>query len=336
MPAIHSDEPRDPAQSAASSRPTPIAGRRRRIAWAVVGLVVVFVLGLSVFGIVARKPCASCHDLGAFRAQTQASPHASVDCRRCHMAPGALGQVAFALQRPLHVYVAQARTTDRDAAGVPDARCRECHSKEIQGVITSNGIRLNHTSCSVGASCSDCHSSIAHGSATLWVRSYDMDVCLECHLKSGKVQCNLCHEGRDTAARVKFGAFAVTHGPKWKTTHAMGDTTTCTVCHQARDCVECHGVGVPHEANFVEAHSLYADQADERCGSCHEDTFCTGCHGMQMPHPAGFTRRHTSLAASQPDQCKRCHEDSDCTNCHVMHVHPGGAVGMATTQGGGQ
>ena len=82
-------------------------------------------------------------------------------------------------------------------------------------------------------------------------------------MASDNVGCDLCHQGRDAAARVKSSAFAVTHGPKWKTTHGMGDIATCTVCHAASDCADCHGAGVPHEPNFVDVHSSYA--AQPRC-----------------------------------------------------------------------
>ncbi len=215
----------------------------------------------------------------------------------------------------------------------PQCRTRDaraCHEQVLKGVVVANGIRINHASCATTASCTDCHSSTAHGSATRWVRSYDMDGCLECHVAvEATWTCDLCHEGRDAADRVKFAAFAVTHGPKWKTTHGMGDAATCTVCHAASDCADCHGAGVPHEPNFVDVHSSYATEGDARCASCHKDAFCNACHGTEMPHPAGFTRRHAAASKEQPDLCTRCHDKSDCTNCHVKHVHPGGAVGSA-------
>ncbi len=155
-------------------------------------------------------------------------------------------------------------------------------------------------------------------------------------MASGNVACDLCHQGRNASARVKSTAFAVTHGPKWKTTHGMGDIATCNVCHVAEDCTECHGVGVPHEPKFVEVHSSYAVQPKAQCSSCHKEEFCNSCHGTEMPHPAGFTQRHPAESAKQPDRCKRCHEASDCTNCHLKHAHPGGALGARAVGGGGQ
>jgi hypothetical protein len=193
---------------------------------------------------------------------------------------------------------------------------------------------MNHAACAIAASCTDCHSSTAHGSATPWVRSYDMDGCLKCHIKSGKVGCDLCHQGKDVRARVKTSVFAVTHGPKWKTTHGMGDTATCGVCHVASDCADCHGPGVPHEPKFVDVHASYAVQPKAKCASCHKESFCIACHGTEMPHPTGFTPQHAEDAKKQPELCERCHESSDCTDCHRKHVHKGGAINAPAVGGG--
>lgn len=329
MVTTGSFESQDPVQGAG-------VVSRRRLVWAVIGLSLVGVLGLSVLGVAGPKPCTSCHDRQAFKAETQASAHASVECRRCHLAPGTVGDAIFAARWPFHAYLPPGRAADRDAAAVPDSRCRACHETVLESVVASNGIRMKHTSCATMSSCTDCHSATAHGRATRWVRSYEMDGCLGCHRELKNVGCDLCHKGQATAARVKSAAFAVTHGPAWRTTHGMGDSTTCIVCHTASDCGACHGVGVPHESGFVTVHATYAVQSEAKCASCHNDDFCNSCHGTAMPHPAGFTPRHMTDAKAQPDVCDRCHEKADCENCHVKHVHPGGAIGATVSEGGGR
>jgi hypothetical protein len=336
MLTTQSNESQDSTHGANTVQAPHATSRRRRLVWAVVALVLLTVVSLRVSGVIGPKPCTACHDRDAFRAQTQASPHADVDCRQCHVPSGVLGQATFALQRPLHAYFPQVRPANRDAATVPDRRCRACHEQALKGVVDTNGIRMRHESCATTASCTDCHSTTAHGSATRWVRSYDMDDCLECHVAAKNVDCNLCHKGRNTAERVEFAAFSVTHGPKWETTHGMGDAATCTVCHTASDCADCHGPGVPHEPKFLAVHASYATQSDARCVSCHKDAFCGGCHGTEMPHPSGFTRRHATASKNQPEVCSRCHAETDCTNCHLKHVHPGGAVSRAVPGGGTQ
>ncbi len=271
MVETDSVESGDSEQGRSTPRNAVAASRRRRIVSAAIGLAVVGLLVLRVVGVIGPKPCASCHDRGAFRAQTQASPHAGVECRRCHVPSGAIGEAALALRRPLHAYFEVGRVANRDAAAVPDDRCAACHETALQDVVVSNGIRMNHASCAAGASCTDCHSATAHGSATQWIRSYDMEACLVCHMASDNTACDLCHQGRQAASRVSVASFGVTHGVNWQTTHGMGDVSTCTVCHESSDCAECHGAGIPHEPEFVSVHASYAARADAQCESCHQD-----------------------------------------------------------------
>lgn len=307
--------------------------RTRAVASAAAILLVLVVLTLRVSNVIGPKPCTSCHST-ELRAATQAGAHAKVGCKSCHLAPGMLGEVAFALGRPVHSYRSTARTPDRDSAAVPDSRCRVCHGEAIKIVLTSNGVRINHQACAATVACTDCHSTAAHGATVRWVRSYDMDSCLECHVKNDRVSCDLCHQGERPDHRVKFASWTVTHGPGWKSTHGMGDMVTCTACHRENDCADCHGAGVPHDAKLLENHARLASSPQARCATCHADSFCTGCHGVKMPHPGNFTRQHVASSVSKTDLCKRCHADSDCTECHVKHIHPGGAVGTVASPGG--
>ena len=93
---------------------------------------------------------------------------------------GLLGRATFVLQQPLHTYVPVSRGANRDASAVPNARCVACHAKTLKGAITANGIRIDHATCAKNAQCTDCHSAVVHGASVKWVRSYDMDTCLEC------------------------------------------------------------------------------------------------------------------------------------------------------------
>lgn len=311
-------------------------GLRLRLAWALLAVAVVGFLALSTVGVSSAVRCTACHSGSGFRKATEASAHAKVDCRSCHMARGATGKVAFVLQEPLHTLFPPGHTARREAAAVPNARCVECHATALHGVSQSNGIRIKHSACASGASCTECHSAVAHGNATPWVRSYDMDTCVACHAASANVACDLCHTGRRATARVSSASFAVTHGRNWRTTHGMGDVATCTVCHKASDCRECHGAGVPHEAKFVEVHAEYATGSNARCSTCHEAAFCLDCHGTKMPHSTRFSRNHAKASKDDPQLCERCHDGKDCTDCHLKHVHPGGAVGTSVSVEGAQ
>ncbi|MEI8081008.1 MAG: hypothetical protein WCI74_04100 [Actinomycetes bacterium] len=301
-------------------------GRLRWVVWSAIAVVFLLLLGLRVANIIGPKPCSSCHDRADFLAQTQASPHAKIACRSCHVAPGTVGSIAFVLRQPLHVLTPARHNANRDAAAVPDARCRLCHEEALKGVVASSEIRVNHASCAVNASCSDCHSDVAHGTATEWARSYDMEGCLACHVAAGRVGCGLCHvDGRKSGTTASV-SLAKPHSPNWMNTHGMGDGTTCTACHKPSDCATCHGDGVPHEPKFMGVHAAYAALPKARCSTCHAETFCRDCHGLKMPHPVGFTLGHGDASAADPDLCKRCHAESDCKNCHVKHVHPGASI----------
>jgi hypothetical protein len=313
----------------------PSSGSGRRVILIGVIVFAVAVVGFGVFDAVALPGCSSCHDRDGFRSGTAAAPHAQTDCRSCHVPTGAVGRLGFGFREAFHMMVPLPAGSPRDAAAVPDSRCLSCHSEIDASTVTASGIRIAHKTCSVGAGCTDCHGGTAHGAATAWPRSYDMDRCLACHVNAKQTECDLCHQGRTSDTRVSTGSFAVTHGPQWRTTHGMGDPATCTVCHQAGDCVACHGPGLPHGALFVETHATFAADKKAECDGCHARTFCDGCHGTPMPHGAQFTAGHAKAAASQPAICKRCHADSDCTVCHEMHVHPGGAVGGVVPKRGG-
>lgn len=300
----------------------------------IAALLATIVLMLGVYDVVALPGCESCHNSGDLGAATAASPHAKVDCRSCHVAPDPLGRVAFALRQPFHMYIRVSGAATRDRAAVPDDRCVTCHQGLSGGTVSRNGLRIAHASCAVGAACSDCHSSVAHGKATSWVRTYTMDGCLACHVPEKNVACDLCHEGRGASGRISSGSFAITHGPQWQSTHGMGDSTTCMVCHPSDDCVQCHGSGLPHDADFFGKHGDLSAQPEAKCDLCHEQSFCESCHGIVMPHPQDFTKTHANASKEDRALCERCHAESDCTTCHEMHVHPGGAIGSSTTGGG--
>lgn len=295
-------------------------------------------LGVTYVG-VALPGCTACHSKGAFATATNAAPHAKVQCASCHVSSTATGRIAFAFEETFHMVLPIVSGKGREWAAVPNARCLSCHTDVESKVVTRGGIRIAHASCDVGSACTDCHSTTAHGTSTTWVRTYDMDTCLRCHVSQASTACDLCHTGdRRPADAVTTGVFAITHGPEWQKTHGMGDAATCVVCHTATTCEKCHGPGLPHEGKFIQTHPTYALAPGAKCEGCHEKRFCDDCHGLAMPHTAAFTAKHATSAAADRALCNRCHDASDCTICHEKHVHPGGAIGNFPNrpQGSGQ
>jgi len=301
----------------------------RWVVWLAVIAPLALVLSSSVAAAAVLPGCVHCHEKdGPFRDQTRASTHAGVGCAACHVPSGYADRLGFGFRQVFHMAFPGARSSGREWAGVGNDECLKCHRAVGQGVVQANGIRVDHAACTVDSECVDCHSTVAHGTATGWPRTYDMETCLECHTENGISDCDLCHVGRRPQARITSGVFAVTHGPDWRKTHGMGNSATCAACHTAATCRKCHGPGLPHDAKFIETHGRSAVSSEAKCSGCHENRFCEACHGIAMPHSPAFTRNHAGLGGKRRAVCARCHADSDCVNCHVTHVHPGGAVDM--------
>lgn len=305
----------------------PVPAQRRKLIWLAVLGPIVLALGAGLYAAAALPGCASCHDAPAFVEATAAGAHAATACHDCHVGVAPGDRLAFGFREVFHMVVPLVSGAGKGWETVPDGRCVFCHDIEAGGATTSGGIRIAHASCAVGSACTGCHSATAHGETVAWVRVYDMETCLACHVSEASTQCDLCHEGRLPANRVTSGVFAITHGADWQRTHGMGNSATCTVCHTAANCEKCHGVGLPHGLGFVSEHADYAASAGAQCAGCHETSFCSGCHGLDMPHPQAFIRGHAAEAVANEALCARCHAAPDCTECHETHVHPGGAVG---------
>ncbi len=307
-----------------------------------VGLAVAALVALFAVGVTAATlpACTSCHGSDPLAEETEASSHSEIRCVRCHVAPGVASRLTFGSRQLFGMTLRFVPVGGRAIASVPDATCLSCHEQVLGEVSSSKGLRIAHVTCAVGRTCGDCHSGTAHGSAVAWLRIAEMEKCLECH-GTGEVSadCGKCHDPRTQRERLGVGAWRVTHGAEWETTHGMGNSDTCAACHPSNYCARCHGIDLPHEAGFLESHGQTAKESPSSCGTCHRRNFCDDCHGLEMPHPAEFTPAHSAIASGTADVvCATCHVASDCSGCHVKHVHPGGAIGGApagTLPGGG-
>ena len=301
-------------------------GRSGRIAWLRILVVVAFAVVLvNVVAITAVTllpgRCVSCHDSSLEVRET----HATVQCLDCHGGSTVVERVDFAGRQVYGMYLKMPVIDDRSAAAVSDVACVSCHA--AQGGPSETAIRIDHVTCAVDRSCTDCHSRVAHGDSVSWPREYDMFDCVACHMEQAtSVECDLCHTQRSREERVRTGTFALTHAASWRDTHGMGDPLACAACHPSDKCIDCHGPGVPHQAAFARSHGEYAVEKGAQCTSCHTQRFCDDCHGLEMPHPADFAPAHSTLVEEQGrETCETCHAPSDCTTCHVKHVHPGNA-----------
>jgi len=191
---------------------------KRWVVWLVVIVPIVLVILSGSIAAVALPGCGSCHDKGTFKAQTKASSHSQVECASCHVPKAPLGRLGFGFRQVFHMVIPLVDARGREWAAVPNSACLSCHDKITEEIVTVDGIKIDHSVCAKGAQCTDCHSTVAHGTATSWPRVYDIGTCLECHAPQGIAQCDPCHVGKRPTSPLPFGVFATTPGTNLKRT----------------------------------------------------------------------------------------------------------------------
>ena len=290
-------------------------------------------LVLLLAGGSAPAACASCHAMRPYAQSLSDSSHSSVACYSCHLDSGAWGWLQFKTHELFVMYPAALRGADVSGpvTEVNSGACLGCHAAVKDAVIEAGGIRIDHQSCAPGSTCDTCHSAVAHGPVTRWVREPVMEVCIECHrANKASTGCDDCHADKSQKERLSRGPWQITHGPQWQLTHGMGSLRFCDTCHPDDYCIKCHGVELPHSAGFGRTHGASAQAPGAQCLDCHDRVqLCDECHGVPMPHPDDFLPTHSAAASSSAgeDACRTCHRDEDCVACHTKHVHPGNTDG---------
>jgi nitrate/TMAO reductase-like tetraheme cytochrome c subunit len=300
---------------------------------AIVLTVVVVLLGASLAATSSPRFCSSCKNMQSHVTTYEKSAHREFNCEQCHTQPGPfffLTSKLADLQEPIQQITGN---YEKPIVGlVPNQSCRRCHTnKQLDGVITVNGIRVQHKHLiDAGFLCMRCHSTVAHGDAVpSGARTYpSMDQCLLCHNNhytdaEGQVatsRCDLCH------AEPPKGAEPASHeNPQWKTDHgSIGILSTCSACHVKKNaCSECHnGIEMPHDDLWVTQHGKTVEaKGEQACEMCHDTKkFCVTCHQVKMPHPSNFLGRHPKVAARVgTDTCFNCHTVANCQACHTEH-----------------
>jgi hypothetical protein len=303
---------------------------------AIAALGAVCALALAAVSVTAATlpGCTSCHDESTFAEQTAALAHAEVACVTCHVGSDVASRLSFGAIEVFGMAVRVVPVAGRAVSEVSDTTCLSCHADILGRVADSKGKRIAHATCSVSGTCSSCHSGTAHGSAVRWQRVAKMDDCLECHdTDEVLADCDTCHDAKTPEERLGAGAWNVTHGEAWPTTHGMGDQRTCGACHAEDFCARCHEISLPHGSGFIGQHGETAIESPGACTTCHRQEFCSGCHGIEMPHTPSFTPAHSERVRDLGEEvCLTCHDSADCELCHFKHIHPGGAI--APPQGG--
>jgi nitrate/TMAO reductase-like tetraheme cytochrome c subunit len=330
----------------------PHKKRRRRwvIALSMVGAVIV-VLIISAFVTAhftsASSFCDSCHEMEPYYQSWQASTHSGVECRECHIPPGAIPYIETKLGSFREIYVHFSSHPDAPLAvtrQIPNSNCLACHKPPPDPTLPT--VTFSHDKHS-GLDCISCHVRFVHTTVNppYYQDPAAMSSCLQCH--NGSIapnDCSYCH----TAPHEARGECSNCHGA---TSWARGTTEhpfPVTGAHANLACKDCHASkqGVENIAGT----SL--GKADPACISCHEDkhgglTDCGSCHAptswtnVDFKHPLSLTGAHADLACKEchvskpggatvpgtqfplPDpSCVSCHGDqhgglTDCASCHT-------------------
>ncbi|MCL4367726.1 MAG: cytochrome c3 family protein [Actinobacteria bacterium] len=295
-----------------------------------IGLLVAVALSQLIFVVQAATQvgCEVCHIPSRATGGLAKTPHRDVPCLKCHQSGDYLSLLEADIQagQNLMVQLVPWRNPDSSRASVPDARCLECHAKQLaSGVVEANNVRMRHSDIlAAGTTCDECHPDTGHGVSPV-ASSLGHATCSACHDgTTAGIECTICHVQQPPREVAKLPpGEALTHTALNGTLHGMGDLTGCPMCHARSSCAGCHKIPLPHDPNtFPFTHGTDAIANPDACISCHKQAFCDSCHQMPMPHPATYLATHVNSTSPRDEAiCLRCHVAEDCTRCHDAHVH---------------
>lgn len=297
--------------------------------WAIVGLVVVAVVGGYISTGTHYYCAGTCH-AGTEAAKSASKAH-KASCAACHEVGGPLGVFANASSRS-RMGLAFMRSVLPSQTSVPidSHACLRCHRKITSGV-TKGTVRMSHGEVvDAGYPCVECHEKAGHTRARF---TASMSSCLPCHdSRTASSGCSTCHTDDPGSAnfltsqtREKLGSGRFVYPA------VRAANRNCGGCHnQERDCDGCHGIRMPHTFGFIEGGHAIAAAFERKlsCWKCHDPQTCSGkCHtGAFDPktgntsHAAGWKQEHKQ---SSWDAGCVCHSNRGgrkepiCTRCHA-------------------
>lgn len=196
------------AWAALASRPTepqpaakPPKKRRRRwvmALWTLGAVIIVLIIGSFVTAhfTSASSFCDGCHEMDPYYQSWQASTHDSVECRECHVPPGAIPYVKTKLGSFREIYVHFSSHPDAPLGvtrEIPNSNCLKCHNPPQDPSLPTATFKHDKHS---GQSCITCHVRFVHTTVNPpeYVDPAKMSSCLQCH--DGSVapnECSYCH-----------------------------------------------------------------------------------------------------------------------------------------------
>lgn len=271
------------AQPAAPSEPAEPAApekRRSRFPWkSAIALAIIFLLVLPVFSTLQPAYYERYPQLRSRIEYWRRSTHARITCAQCHVDPGPIGFLTFAV-KSIPAFYSQLifGPGPQNLLTVPHTvACRKCHT-DYRQVSPSGDLLIPHRAHVevLKIACPVCHKNLVHSLNTQGFNAPEMQTCLTCHNgKVAKDACSTCHTQKQVPANHK--------NKDWLTIHpTMTKTINCGQCHAwAPDfCRECHSHRPPsHVGNWKQLHQYAVKaQGDKGCLFCHGAAFCKKCH----------------------------------------------------------
>ena len=293
------------------------------IALSVIGAVIVILI-ISAFVTAhytsASSFCDGCHEMEPYYQSWQASTHSSVECRQCHIPPGAIPYIETKLGSFREIYVHFSSHPDAPLAvtrEIPNSNCRVCHDPPPDPTLPT--VTFSHDKHS-GLDCIGCHIRFVHTTVNPpeYVDPAKMSSCFECH--NGSIapdNCSYCH----TPPHEARGECSTCHDRQsWTSTGPASHPFPRTGAHAALACKDCH-VSKPGEPTVA---GTQFPKPDPACVSCHGDkhgglTDCANCHTPKGWRPATFNHPAAGAHTARSFDCIECHPNGFATvscTCH--------------------
>lgn len=256
--------------------------KRRLVIWGAVALIVLVVLALAVPIISTLQPdyYRRFPALGLRMDHWATSTHSRISCAECHINPGVVGFLSFAVKSVPAFYAQLLQgPDDTNLLKAPEkVACQKCHTS-YRSVAPSGDLLIPHRAHVevLGLECVTCHKDLVHSINRRGFNRPEMESCLE-----------QCHDG-DTASN------------------------ECVDCHTRKQTPESH-----MQEDWLEVHGSMAESED--CGSCHDWTpgYCAECHEKRpASHVGNWKKEHAGSARVRGEGCTVCHGGEEfCKQCH--------------------
>jgi nitrate/TMAO reductase-like tetraheme cytochrome c subunit len=327
VPPAAPEVAREPDESVPPSE-KPHKRRRRRwvMALSIIGAVIV-VLIIAAFVTAhytsASTFCDGCHEMDPYYQSWQDSTHSSVECRECHIPPGALPYVQTKFGSFREIYVHFSSHPEAPLAvtrQIPNSNCLKCHEPPPDPTLPT--VTFSHDTHS-GQNCISCHVRFVHTTVNppYYQDPAAMSSCLQCHNGSiAPSECTYCH----TPPHEARGECSTCHNQQSWTGTTLQHPFPLTGAHANLACKDCHVT----KAGVENIPGTELPKADPACISCHGDhhnglTDCASCHTADGWQQTSFVHPQVGVhvpSGEHPLQCADCHQSgyasASCTPCH--------------------